>query len=146
MALIRESIEIPVTPDEIWGLIGDPGRVGEWVPALSGSSATTDGRACTTAEGAEILERVLEHSDEERFYTYAVVASPFPLRSYVSSLSVQPHGRGSRVDWTADFEPDEPEQEDGLRTAFSQVYRGGLDALRERFEAPVAPAEAGARG
>lgn len=146
MTWIRESVEIAASPNAVWELIGDPGEIGEWVPALAGSSATAEGRACTTADGFEIRERLLEHSDDDRFYTYSIEDSPFPLRSYVSRLSVHEQGHASRVDWVAEFEPESPELEGELEAGFGQLYREALASLRERLEAPVARADSGARG
>ena len=41
---------------------GDPATIGEWVPALAGSSLSGSERFCTTGDGARIAERILAHS------------------------------------------------------------------------------------
>lgn len=81
--------------------------------------------------GAELKERILEHSDEQRSYSYEIVEAPMPVRSYRSRLSVRGHGDHSHVEWEAEFEPE-------LVEAFSRTYREGLENLRQRFEAAAA--------
>ncbi len=134
MTVVQETIEIPASPDDVWALAGDPGRIGEWVPALAGSRLENEQRACTTQEGAEILERVLEHSDEGRYYTYEITSSPLPLRSYRSRLAVHGHGDHSHVIWDAQLEADSAEQEPELVASFSRIYREGLATLRSHFD------------
>lgn len=139
MGRVRETIEIDAAPEDVWALAGDPGRIGEWVPALAGSTVEDDYRACTTQDGGEMLERVLEHSDENRYYVYEIASSPLPLQTYRSRLAVHGHHDHSHVDWEAEFEAQSPELEPELAGNFSQIYRDGLATLRDRLEA--APAD-----
>lgn len=134
MAQVHETVVIDAPADEVWKLAGDPARIHEWVPILADAQAENGERSCTTQDGQQVGERVLEHSDEERFYTYEIVESPFPLRSYVSGISVGGHDGHAHVDWYADFEGETPEAETELVAAFTQLYRDGLDTLRARFE------------
>jgi len=134
MALVNETIEIRALPDDVWAVAGDPGRIGEWVPALAGSTSVDEGRACTLQDGAEILERVLEHSDEGRYYVSEITSSPLPLRSHTSRLSVHGHGDHSHVNWVAEFEAESPQLEPELVQEFAHMYREGLTTLRNRLE------------
>lgn len=134
MGQVRETIEIDASPEDVWALAGDPGRIGDWVPALAGSTLESEYRSCTTQEGAEIVERVLEHSDEGRYYVYEIAESQLPLRSYRSRLAVHGHGDHSHVNWEAEFEAESPDVEPELAQEFGQIYRDGLASLRERLE------------
>ncbi len=138
MTQVRETIEIHASPEDVWALAGDPGRIGEWVPALAGSTMENGYRACTTRDGAEIVERVLEHSEEEHYYIYEITNSPLPLRSYRSRLAVHGHADHSHVTWEAEFDAESPDLEPELATRFGQIYREGLATLRERLEVPRA--------
>lgn len=131
---IVETITIDVSPDEVWRVAGDPATIGEWVPALAGSSLSGAERFCTTGDGAKIAERILSHSDPDRAYTYEIVESPLPLRSYRSTLRVDGHGGHSHVRWEAEFEALEPAQEDQLEETFTGIYREGLLSLRAQLE------------
>ena len=134
MGLVNETIEIRALPEDVWAVAGDPGRIGEWVPALAGSIPVDEGRACTLQDGAEILERVLEHSDDGRYYVSEITSSPLPLRSHTSRLSVHGHGNHSHVNWVAQFEAESPDLEPELVQQFGRIYREGLATLRERVE------------
>jgi len=134
MPEIHETVEIQAPADEVWSLAGDPGRIGEWVPALAASVLEDDRRVCATADGADIVERVLERSDEQRYYVYEITSSPFPLRWFRSQLSVHGHDGHSHVSWLARFEAESPELEPDLAGAFERIYRDGLTALQGRFE------------
>lgn len=132
---ISETISLHASPDDVWAIIGDPGTIGDWLPALAESSFNDGERVCMTGEGAEIRERILAHSDADRSYTYEIVTSPMPLRSYRSTLAVHGHDDHSHVSWEAEFEALEEGQEPELETMFSGLYREGLSALRDRVEA-----------
>jgi hypothetical protein len=136
MGQVRETIEISASPEDVWALAGDPGRIGDWVPSLAESRLEDDHRACTTQEGGEIAERILERSDEGRYYVYEITDSPLPLRSYRSRLAVHGHGDHSHVNWEAEFEAESPDLEPDLAGNFSQIYREGLATLRDRLESP----------
>jgi hypothetical protein len=133
--VISETITMHGSPEAVWAIAGDPGAIGEWVPALAESSYSGHERVCTTGDGAEIRERVLAHSDADRSYTYEIVTSPMPLRSYRSTLTVHGHDGHSHVTWEAELVALEEAQEPELQAMFSQLYREGLATLRDRVEA-----------
>jgi hypothetical protein len=138
MAEIVQTIEIAAAPDDVWAVVGNPGRIGEWVPALADSSAESGIRQCTTQDGSAIVERILEHSDERRYYAYEIAESPLPLHSYHSLIAVQGHDGHSHVTWEAHFQATSPEHEAELLRTFDTIYREGLATLRRRFEAGAA--------
>lgn len=134
MAQVRETIEIQAAPERVWALAGDPGRIGEWLPALTGATLEGDRRTVTTADGGTIEERILERSEEGRYYVYEISRSPLPLASYRSRLAVHGHGGHAHVDWEASFEAESPELQPELTATFSQLYRDGLANLRQQLE------------
>lgn len=138
MATVEETVEIAASPEEVWSLAGEPGRIAEWVPALNASESDGSERACTLANGAELRERILAHSDAERYYAYEIAEGPMPVSSYRSQLSVEGHGDHSHVHWIAEFEPESAEQEAELVETFGGIYRNGLNSLRELVEARTA--------
>lgn len=134
MAHVEQTVEIQRPVDEVWAVAGDPGRIGEWLPLLSDATLEGDVRVCRTSDGGELRERILDRSEEGRYYVYTIEQSPLPLRSYRSRLSVDGHGDHSHVVWDADFEPASPEQEAELTTMLTQVYAEGLASLRNSLE------------
>ena len=134
MANVRETVTIAAHPSEVWEIAGDPGRIAEWVPAIAASAADGAERSCTLVDGAELIESILERSDTQRYYDYEIVDAPMPVRFYRSRLSVTERDGIAQVDWTAEFEPQRPADEDRLVEAFAATYRGGLEALRDQVE------------
>jgi len=135
MSELHEAITIDAPAEEVWALAGDPGRIGEWLPFLETSSLEDGQRTCTTRTGDRLVERIVEHSDEQRYYQYEIVESPIPLRSYRSQLTVAGHGDHSHVVWTAEFEPQDPGAAEELETTFRTIYREGLEGLQATVEA-----------
>lgn len=134
MTTIHETIIINADPAAVWEIAGQPGRIAEWLPAVASSTAEGDRRSCTLQDGGSLEERILERSDEERFYEYEIVDGPLPLSAYRSRFSVEGHEGHAHVEWKAEFAPEAPEQEQELKQMFSGLYREGLEALRARVE------------
>ena len=134
MPQINESITIDADPDRVWAVAGDPATISEWLPAIATSSVDGEQRSCTTVDGADLHERIVERSDDDRFYVYEITDSPMPLASYRSRLSVDGHAGHSHVTWTADFEPAEGRDAGELEATFSQIYRDGLESVRSQVE------------
>lgn len=84
MANVRETVIIAAHPNEVWDIAGDPDRIADWVPAIAASAADGDERSCTLVDGAELVERILERSDAQRYYDYEIVDAPMPVRFYRS--------------------------------------------------------------
>lgn len=135
MPTVKQEIQIDAAAAEVWRVAGDPSRIADWAPAIARSSVEGDRRSCTLADGGvQIEEKILEHSDEERRYRYEVLDGPMPLSSYVSSFEVADHGPQAQVTWAAEFEPEDPAQEEELVRTFEEIYGDGLVALKARVE------------
>jgi uncharacterized protein YndB with AHSA1/START domain len=134
MTQIHETITIDADPERVWALAGDPARIGQWLPALASSELDGDERSCTTVDGAELKERIVEHNDAERYYVYEITEAPMPVESYRSVLSVHGHDGHSHVGWQADFEAGDAAAAAELEAAFAQIYREGLENLRAHVE------------
>jgi uncharacterized protein YndB with AHSA1/START domain len=116
--------------EKTWSLVGDPGKLAVWHPAIAQSPCSPDGksRVCTLADGGEVSEEILHVDAARRSYTYRIVQSPLPLEGYVSTLSVEPADGGCRVTWTSEFEPAGiPAGE--LEGMIRGLYEAGLGAL-----------------
>lgn len=134
MPTVQQQIEIAASPEDVWALAGDPARIADWLPAIDTSCLEGDRRSCTLVDGGQIEERILEHSDAERRYRYEILEGPMPVSAYNSSFEVRDHDGHAQVIWTADFEPEEPGQEQQLVETFEQIYSGGLESLKNKAE------------
>lgn len=131
MSQVSVSREYTASADAVWGIVGDPAGISSWHPAIASSPVEgTKDRLCTLADGAEVVEEILEHSDEQRRYSYRIIASPLPMTDCVASISVSETGGGSKVTWESEFSPtgDAAELEGMMRG----LYEAGLNALTDR--------------
>lgn len=133
---VTETRVIDATPDTVWKVGGDTANVAEWIPALEKSHQRADVRYATFANGGgEATERIIEHSDADRSYTYEYVSGPLPLAFYRSTFTVNGHQEGSEVVWSAEFEASSVESEAELGAAIADIYRSALIELAIRVVA-----------
>lgn len=147
MSRAYASTVIPLDADAVWSYVRDFGRLNEWHPAVAEcvvedrrpGDAVGSIRHLRLTDGAELRERMLQMNEIDRSYTYEFVESPFPVRSYVSTIRFTPitDVLHTFADWWADFDSDE-ETEPGLRRTFgTDVFSAGLTALREILATPT---------
>ena len=131
---VVETVDVNATPDKVWELIGQFG-VAAWHPLIAQIRVTGTGlgqlRTIETIDGKQIIERLEAIDNSGRSYRYANIAG-LPVADYTGTLSVQPKGAGSAVEWRAQFLPNGP----GAliaKTTVATLFKAGLDSLRSRF-------------
>lgn len=119
MARAYYSTTFEHSAGEVWGAIRDFGRY-EWADGVS-DSAMENGQSGDSVggirsffyAGQQMRQRLLAHSDVDRFYTFGLCEES-PMRNYRATLMVTPitDGDGAFVEWWATFdcELDETEQ------------------------------------
>ncbi|MFF4960785.1 SRPBCC family protein [Streptomyces sp. NPDC001222] len=134
MATTTVSLEIPVTADRVWQLIGGFGALPDWLPFIPGSELREGGRVrrLKNEDGGVIVERLEAFDNKARTYSYSIVEAPFPITGYLSTLSVHevPGGQSARVEWTGTFTPVGVTDEEAV-SLFHGIYTDGLAALRQ---------------
>jgi hypothetical protein len=121
------------TADRVWAVIGNPGSLASWHPAIASSPAEGGQRTCTLADGGVVKEEITAHDDSARSYTYRIVESPLPMTGYVSTIRVEPTDGGrAKVVWEAEFEAAgiEPAK---LEEMLRGLYTAGLGALESKL-------------
>lgn len=107
---LQTELAMSHPPERVWSLIGQFGALRDWLPGVrdcvveEGPSGTE--RIVELDRDQRVRERLLAHSDEERWYRYSVLEAPGfqPGMEFVATLSVQPGADGgSRVQWSARF-------------------------------------------
>jgi mxaD protein len=146
---IDESIEIARPPAEVWAKIADFGAVATWNPSLAGSKAPKGNaagseREITLKSGGVLVESLDEYDASKMTYSYRLLrenVEVFPVSFYSASISVQPAGTGSKVEWTGayyrgDTQNDPPENlgDAAAEKAMTEFYRSGLEGLRRAVE------------
>lgn len=134
MATASVFIDIPASPDQVWQLIGGFNSLPDWLAFIPKSELSEGGRVRSlhTQDGQLIIERLEAFDNAARTYSYSITQAPFPVTDYLSTLSVEAHGEGSRVHWSGQFTPNGVSDEQA-QALFSGIYTDGLAALRANF-------------
>jgi hypothetical protein len=135
MTAVKESIDVTKGSAAVWAVMGDPGGIADWLPAILSSPYSDGVRLCDLGGGVEVAERVLEHSDADHFYVYTIVKGGFDVHDYVSRLEVKDVDGGSQVTWSSEFEAGDPDQAGSIAEAFAGLYRMGLESIKNLTEA-----------
>ena len=101
---IRREVRIAAPADEVWGWVGDPGRLAEWFPGIT--DATVDGatRTITTGSGIPMVEELVTIDRLQRRFQYRITGGLF--REHLSTIDVVDMGDGtSLVVYGVDAEP-----------------------------------------
>jgi uncharacterized protein YndB with AHSA1/START domain len=106
MAPLVSTIEVARPPEEVFAVVTDPLRFGEWQPDVARVQLLGDNRFATTRRmrgGARTL--VQEITTNDRPTSWAVEAVDGPIRPR-ATVTIEPvdGGAGSRVTFTLDFE------------------------------------------
>jgi polyketide cyclase/dehydrase/lipid transport protein len=141
MARAYYSVVLDHSADEVWRVIR-PFDHYAWA-GVDGETIIEDGKAgdqvgairCVTLPDRAIRQKLLAHSDIERFYTY-LFCEPAPVRNYVATIRVSPVVASSQafVDWQASFDCSEDERDRWVRQFEQKGFAVWLAALR-RFMA-----------
>ena len=125
------TIDVDAPPDAAWSVVGDVTAVPTWFTKYVECNVEGDIRTLRSAEGAELVERLLERDDEAMTYAYTVIAGP-PLKSHWASFTVTPRAGGSAIVWhtRAEFLDESIDTED--RLAAGQL--AGLERLKALCE------------
>lgn len=135
MATASASISIPVSADKVWQLAGGFMSLPDWLPFIAKSVPDEGGRIrhLTTADGAQISERLESFDNRARSYSYSIIQGPFAVSNYLATLKVTAEGeQAARVEWSSSFTPEGMSDEEA-EAVFREVYEGGLAALKANF-------------
>ncbi|MEW2621343.1 SRPBCC family protein [Streptomyces sp. NPDC048106] len=135
MASTSVSRTVPASPDRVWSLIGGFATLPDRLPSILESTPLEGGRVrrLKNPDGEVITERLVDFTEAERHYSYAILQAPFPVSGYVSTLRVHPvPGRddAAEIQWSGRFHPDNATEDE-----VAGLYRDGLDALHKTLTA-----------
>lgn len=136
MATASAFIDIPASSEQVWQLIGGFNSLPDWLPLIAKSQLSEGGRVrrLETQDGQVIVERLEFFDNAGKTYNYSISLAPFPVIDYLSTLSVEAHGQGSRVSWSGRFTANGVSDQEA-EELFTAVYSGGLAALRANYPA-----------
>lgn len=137
---VEESVTVAAPPAAVWKVIGDYAGLPEWHPAIAASeiskgqdNARGAVRTLTTKDGAKIVEELLAYDGKGHSMRYRFLESPLPVKDYVSTLSVKPEGKGSRIVWKGEFNRAGNVDDATAKNIFVGIYRAGFDGARAQL-------------
>ncbi len=128
-----------VPADTVWRVIGGFNALPDWHPAIEKSELDEGGevRTLSLAGGGTITERLEEHDDAERTYTYTITQSPLPVANYKATIKVSEHDDGCKVEWSSLFDPHGATEMEASEV-IEGIYKTGFDNLRKLLGVPPA--------
>jgi hypothetical protein len=137
MPSAKATIDLKVSPETVWQLIGGFGSLADWLPSIAESKLTDGGllRHLANPDGDVIVERLEKYDYAGKSYSYSILESPFPVAEYYATLSVTGArgGQGAHVEWKATFVPVGVSDEK-VEKLFGRLFSHGLAALASRYE------------
>ncbi|MGH8363809.1 MAG: SRPBCC family protein, partial [Pseudomonas sp.] len=127
MAKASAVIEIPVSAEQVWQLVGGFNSLPDWLPFIVKSEPSEGGRVrhLQTADGGVVVERLQRFDDAARTYSYSISESPFPVSEYLATLKVEALGDSSaKVTWSGVFTPVAGVTDAAVEELFTGVYSG----------------------
>ena len=146
---VTETVEINAPPDKVWEVIGNFQDM-SWHPAVAKAEGKGDNgadatRVLTLASGGTIAEKLIGYDAAKHQYKYEITdvdVKVLPVKNYSASLSVKGDVGKSTVEWKGAFyrgflnnDPPPELSDEAAVKAVKGVYRGGLDALKQKLEA-----------
>lgn len=101
---VRRQERIARPADEVWALVGDPGRIHEWFPGIESATVEGSSRVIVTGAGIPMPEEIITNDPLQRRFQYRIVAGV--VREHLSTLDVLDLGDGTcLVVYAADADP-----------------------------------------
>ncbi|SEJ44962.1 Polyketide cyclase / dehydrase and lipid transport [Azotobacter beijerinckii] len=136
MIEVSVSVSIARPAEQVWAILGGFDFLPRWVEPIASSRLDDGGRLrrLETVDGAVIVERLLEFSDSERQYSYALLESPFPVSDYVGRMAVRDDGAGgAQATWSSRFRSQGVDEVE-IAADFEGFYQAGLERLKALVE------------
>lgn len=131
--------ELAADPAKVWDLIGAFDSLPHWHPLVANCVLEDDAgggavvRRTRLHDGTVIRNRLLEHDDRARQYSYEFVEGPLEVKSYRATLRVAARtDGGAAVEWVSEFEAD-AETAESVGRRVDSLVSPGLDNLKRIF-------------
>jgi mxaD protein len=139
---VEESTTVAAAPAAVWKIVGSFSGLAGWHPVVA-ETMLIDGknnkpgaiRSIKTKDGAIIIEDLQAYDAAKRSMRYHIMESPLPVKNYVSTLSVERNGKGSRIVWKSDFDAVRSATVDDAKAQeiVAGIYKAGFDGLRAKL-------------
>ncbi len=122
--MIEKEIQFDAAPQEVWAILGDPGRT-DWVPGVDSCEFDGEIRRFLMRGAGQLAERILLLDHDAMRIEYAVVESTPPLEEHLATIQLAPRGGGTHMVWTTQVTPSAVERfiEAGMDGSIEQLRR-----------------------
>lgn len=128
---MRRTVRIDRPAAEVWDAVGDPARLAEWWPGVTGVAMDGDLRTITLGSGLPMPERIVNVDQLLRRFQYRI-ESPV-VREHLSTLDVLDLGDGTSLAvYSCDADPST------MALIIGGAAGSALEGLRHRLEAGAA--------
>lgn len=137
MIEVSVSISIARPAGQVWSLLGGFDLLPRWNDSIISSQLDDGGRLrhLEMTDGTVIIERLLEFSESERHYSYALLEGPLPVSDYVGRVAVRDDGEGRALaTWSSRFRSQDVDEVE-IIADLEGFYRAGLERLKVLVEA-----------
>jgi hypothetical protein len=130
----KARTEAPGLPPEIWKVVGDFCAIKAWHPAVASCEETKEGdvtfRTLTLKDGGKIKEKLTGKDDLS--YSYEIVESPLPVKSYKSKLWLEVDDEPDRsvILWQSDFDANGASDADAEK-AIKGILKAGVKGIKD---------------
>ena len=136
MPSAKATVDINLSPDELWQIIGGFGSLPDWIPDICQSRLADGGRVRYLHDplGRTFVEKLERYDAAARSYSYSIVESPIAVSDYLATITVTPTngGQGSHVEWSTRF-TSVGISEQQARETFEGIFSTGLKELASRY-------------
>jgi len=147
--IVNRSAVIEAPIERVWAVLRDFNSHHQWHPAVTRSQMENDFdgdvvggvRRFNLADGAELREQLLRHSDRDYSFTYSILDSPLPLLDYVATVRLRPVTDVNQTfwDWRSQFRAPENRAAELENLVGRQIYEVGFTGLRTFLAERAAP-------
>lgn len=134
MATVTVTEDMSAPAEAVWKEASpDFCGIGGFHPAIATCDLSADKsvRTLTLQDGGKIVEKQTSWDDDAHSYAYDITDSPLPVSNYSATFSVADEGSGSKVRWTATFDP--VGDEAAAKDVITGIFTSGLAALKAKL-------------
>ena len=129
---MRRQVEVAVTADAAWSVIGRPELLHHWFPGIVSCRVDGDNRVVTTAAGVSIPEQIVTIDSLQHRFQYRITAPMFTR--HLATVDVIDLGDGTcLVVYATDAEPA------GMALVIGGGSSAALDELKRQMETGTGP-------
>lgn len=121
-------LDMDVTPEQVWEVIGKVGGVNQWFSSLIKTCKVENGkRFCETHDGSKLNEDIIKVDGDTRTFVYGIPSQEMlPVENIVGTMQVNEGAKNkASVEWSATFDSTE-ENAPIAQEAFRNLWTMGL--------------------